>query len=63
VNSAKTAKLKSPPNLDNIINIYFCAVIKKIITFWSTWHFRGVNKDEDDKKLPVLPVPKEILLQ
>ena len=23
-------------------------------------YFRRVNKDEDDKKLPVLPVPKEI---
>jgi len=23
-------------------------------------YFRRVNKDEDDKKLPVLPLPKEI---
>jgi len=23
-------------------------------------YFRRLNKDEDDKKLPVLPVPKEI---
>jgi len=51
-NSAKTAKLKSPPNLN-----YYHHVLKHMAL---CKYFRRVNKDKDEKKLPVLPVSKEI---
>ena len=51
-NSAKTTKLKSQPNLN-----YYHHVLEHMVLYK---YFRRVNKDEDDKKLLVLPVPKEI---
>jgi len=55
VNSAEIGKLKSPPNLN-----YYHHVLEYVALYK---YFRRVNKDKDDKKLLVLPVPKEILLQ